>query len=456
MTRKLLKKFLKRSQQQRLNIHCLGDAMIDEYYDVKVNRISPEFPMPIMLSSSVDPVKRPGGAANVANQFRHFGVDSTLFCFYDEEAVTVFNEHGIDAKPFWVNGVLTHLPVKRRFLDGNTQIIRHDVEVPLCGYKEDHLDNINEQVKGSVSGTKPDVVVFSDYDKGFFSSKNFCLSDLYPDVVTIVDPKRGPLSKWHGCRIFKPNAKEAMELSGGMTCWREQSRFFQRTLDCESVVITHGGEKVVGVWRDEFFDYRPHRPVHVESVIGAGDCFAAVFAMAIGYGFSVAESSEIAWNAGAVYVQRGMNCPIIPAEISWDGIVEPEHLKNRDIKLVFTNGCFDVLHEGHLQLLRFAKAKGDRLVVAINTDESVRGLKGEGRPIKPLDQRMAVVAALDCVDFVVSFSEPTPLEVIKKIMPDVLVKGADYKPEDIVGADIVPELFRAPILDGLSTSNFLS
>lgn len=456
MTRELLKRFLQKSQQHRLNIHCLGDAMVDEYYEVKVNRISPEFPMPIMLSSSIDPVKRPGGAANVAYQFRHFDIDSKLFCFYDEEVIHVFKQHDLDANLFWVNGVMTHLPVKRRFLDGNIQIIRHDVEIPWCGFDEGNLDNIFEQLKKAVrESDKPDVVIFSDYDKGFFSSKNFRLSDLYPDTVTIVDPKRGPLSKWHGCRIFKSNAKEALDLSG-MTCWREQSRFFQRTLDCESVVITHGGEKVVGVWRDEFFDYRPNRPVHVESVIGAGDCFAAIFAMAVGYGFTIVESAEIAWNAGAVYVQRKMNRPIIPAEVSWDGVVEPEYLASRDFKLVFTNGCFDILHEGHLQLLRFAKEKGDKLVVAINTDESVQRLKGEDRPIKPLDQRMAVVAALDCVDFVVAFPEDTPLEVIQKIQPDVLVKGADYKPENIVGADIVPELFRAPIIDGLSTTNFLA
>jgi len=194
----------------------------------------------------------------------------------------------------------------------------------------------------------------------------------------------------------------------------------------------------------------------VESVIGAGDCFAAVFGMAVGHGFTVAESAEIAWNAGAVYVQRKMNRPIIPAEVSWDGIVEPDDLLDRDFKLVFTNGCFDILHKGHLQTLRFAKEKGDKLVVALNTDESVRRLKGEDRPVKPLEQRMAVVAALDCVDFVVSFSENTPLELIQKIRPEVLVKGADYRPEEIVGADVVPELFRAPIIDGLSTSCFLS
>jgi len=432
--------------------------MVDEYYEVKVNRISPEFPMPIMWSSNADPITRPGGAANVVHQFRHFNVDSLLFCFYDDDAIQVFKNHKIRVvNTMWINGVACNLPVKRRFLDGSVQITRHDIEAPLCGYNLAHVDETTRKLKPLIDKQNPpDVVILSDYDKGFFASEDFRLADFYPsDVVTIVDPKKGPLQKWEGCTIFKPNAKEAATLSG-LSCWRQQSKFFQEMLGCEAVVVTFGGEKVVGVWRDEFFDYRPNRPVPVESVIGAGDCFAAVFGMAVGHGFTVAESAEIAWNAGAVYVQRKMNRPIIPAEVSWDGIVEPDDLLDRDFKLVFTNGCFDILHKGHLQTLRFAKEKGDKLVVALNTDESVRRLKGEDRPVKPLEQRMAVVAALDCVDFVVSFSENTPLELIQKIRPEVLVKGADYRPEEIVGADVVPELFRAPIIDGLSTSCFLS
>jgi D-beta-D-heptose 7-phosphate kinase/D-beta-D-heptose 1-phosphate adenosyltransferase len=178
--------------------------------------------------------------------------------------------------------------------------------------------------------------------------------------------------------------------------------------------------------------------------------------MAVGYGFTVAESAEIAWNAGAVYVQANMNRPIIPGEVSWDGIVEPEDLRSRDFKLVFTNGCFDLLHEGHLNTLRFAKDKGDKLVVALNSDESIRKLKGEGRPVKPLEQRMAVMSALEMVDFVVSFPEETPAEVIDKIKPDALVKGGDWKTGTIVGEGVVPEIYRAPVVDGLSTTGFLA
>jgi len=448
----LLRRFLKRNRQQRLVVHCLGDAMVDEYFKVKVNRISPEFPMPIMSSQRAVPTTRPGGAANVAHQFRHFNVDARLFCFWDAYAAAVYKEHSLVVDSAW--GTSCCLPVKRRFLDGTTQITRHDIEMPLCGYTEQELDLNVRRFRNAIAGQpKPDIAILSDYDKGFFSSDmNFL--ELYEGVTTIVDPKRGPLKKWKGCTIFKPNAKEATELSGS-TNWREQSKIFQNALECEAVVITFGGEKVAGIWRDELFEYRPNRPVHVESVIGAGDCFAAFFALAIGYGFTVSEASEIAWNAGAVYVQRNMNRPIIPAEVSWDGIVEPQDLSRRDFKLVFTNGCFDLLHEGHLSTLRFAKSKGDRLVVAVNTDASIKRLKGAGRPIKPLDQRMAVLAALEMVDFVVSFDEDTPRQVIEQICPDVLVKGSDWQTGTIVGADIVPEVYRAPVLEGLSTTRFV-
>lgn len=429
--------------------------MVDEYFKVKVNRISPEFPMPIMSSTRAVPTCRPGGAANVAYQFRHFNVDPTLFCFWDKHAVDIFRQHDILVDCAW--GSPCCLPIKRRFLDGSVQITRHDIEMELCGYGHQELVTNLARFEDAILGRpKPDIAILSDYNKGFFSDVNMTarFMEYYRDVITIVDPKLGPVVKWSDCTIFKPNAKEAYELSG-KTNWRDQSRFFQDTLGCKAVVITFGGERVAGIWEDELFEYRPVRPVHVESVIGAGDCFAAFFAMAVGHGFTIAEAAEIAWNAGAVYVQANMNRPIIPAEVSWDGIVAPEELASRDFSLVFTNGCFDLLHDGHLNTLRFAKSKGDKLVVALNSDESIKRLKGEGRPIKPLDQRMAVMAALEMVDFVVSFDEDTPYEVIKKIRPDVLVKGGDWQSGTIVGADIVPEVYRAPVLEGLSTTRFV-
>lgn len=454
MEKEILQKFLQKNRQRRLNIHVLGDAMIDEYYEVKVNRISPEFPMPIMWSPKDNPSRRPGGAANVAYQFKNFNADVTLHCFPDKKAEKVFSDHKVHR--WGTMDVRATLPIKRRFLDDKVQVMRHDIESPLCRLSEELIDLFTDALCQSIVKHKmnPDVAIFSDYNKGFFNSTEHNLLEKYHNAITIVDPKKGPLRKWRGCTIFKPNRIEAEDLTG-RTKWREQAKHLQNELECESVVITDGGKKVSGVYGNDFFCFLPDKQVEVESVIGAGDSFCVFLALAVGHGFSVPEAAEIAWNAGSIYVQNNLNRPIVPGELSPNGIVHGEDLANRDFKLAFTNGCFDLLHEGHLQTLRFARGKADKLVVALNTDDSIKRLKGDDRPLKPLSQRMAVMAALEMVDYVVSFDEDTPLEVIKKIQPDVLVKGSDYKKSEIVGADIVPEVFTAPLIPDLSTTKLL-
>lgn len=453
---RLTREFLSKVRQKRLEIHCLGDGMVDEYYSVQVNRISPEFPMPIMTATNSEPVYRPGGVANVAHQMKRFNVQVALHTFPDENADAAWHQCGV-WRSYWHEPLFhAHLPIKRRFLDNGIQVTRWDIEQPRCGYTDEQIEEYMSAFCSylETNQRQPDVAIFSDYDKGFFSSSKRII-DGYKDTITIVDPKSENLWQWNNCTIFKPNAKEAFLLSGYME-WKDQCKYFQDHLTCPSVVITCGGSRVVGISGNEFFCYQPDRRVAVESVVGAGDCFAAFLAMAVGHGFSVHEASQIAFDAGATYVQNKMNRPICPAELSRVGIVDPEDLMNRDFKLVFTNGCFDILHEGHLKTLEYAKSKGERLVVAINSDASVKRLKGESRPVKPLAQRMAVMAGLKMVDYVVSFEEDTPYEVIQKICPDVLVKGSDYQMDTIIGADIVPEVFRAPILEGLSTTRLLN
>jgi D-beta-D-heptose 7-phosphate kinase/D-beta-D-heptose 1-phosphate adenosyltransferase len=461
----IIKDFLKRSRQKKLNIKCVGDAMIDEYYEVDVNRISPEFPMPIMLSPHEKPVRRPGGVANVAYQLRHFNTSPCLVCFMDKKLRKVLSKHKIDYDSISTETMLDEVngfvPVKKRFLDHGVQVSRWDVEDTAYGlhYRVKKFWEMQKRISEEMRKRQPDVVILSDYNKGFFQALDYNEQvnwiEPFSGRITIVDPKTGPIDKWKGCTIFKPNSKEAAELSG-KGFWREQAKFFQNKLGCETVVITHGGEKVCGVSGSEFFNYMAPKKVEVESVVGAGDCFCAFFAMAVGLGFSAIESAEIAWNAGAIYVQDKMNRPITPAEIIGSGIVSPEDLVSRDFKLVFTNGCFDLLHSGHLSTLRFAKSHGDKLVVAVNSDKSVKSLKGESRPIKPLEERMAVLAALDMVDFVVSFEESDPYKLIDIIRPDVLVKGGEYEEKDIIGANLVKEVLRAPMMSDLSTTKFLT
>jgi D-beta-D-heptose 7-phosphate kinase/D-beta-D-heptose 1-phosphate adenosyltransferase len=402
--------------------------------------------------------------ANVAYQFKHFNVMPILICFPDKKAEIVFREHNIwRLGTYWATEDMNNffkftLPIKRRFLDGSVQVKRHDIEKPLCGAELKDINEFHEKHARAIDKMQPDVVIFSDYNKGFFHADtartNF--PSLYPHSKTIVDPKKGPISKWKGCSILKMNASEA-ELLSGKSGWKAQSSFLKEELNCEAIVITFAGDKVVGLTDEGHFCFEPEETVKVDSVVGAGDCFAAIFAMAIGYGFTVPEAVRIAYRSGSVYVQHNMNRPVVPAELVYDRIVQPQDLANRDFKLVFTNGCFDVLHKGHLHTLEVAKSKGDKLVVAVNTDESVKKQsKGAGRPVVPLEHRMAVLAALRSVDFVVSFDEDTPLNVIKAINPDVVVKGGDYSLETIVGADIVPEVHIAPTIEGVSTSNLLN
>ena len=453
MENQVLREFLDRNYKKRLNIHCLGDAMIDEYFEVKINRISPEYPVPVMLSTGKT-IQKPGGVANVAYQFKNLNVDSSLIFVGSIQNAEFFTKNGLNVG-CWAGG---SIPIKRRYVENNIQVApRLDIENKFYGYKNE--DSLNQEVKKLLNKMrdyeKPDVVVFSDYDKGFFNNKENPFKEFYSGVKNIVDPKSGPLEKWKGCDIFKPNSKEALELTGKEN-WKDQSSFLQNKLKCRSVVITQGGEGVVGIHDGEFFEFKNENKVVVESVVGAGDCFVAFLAASIGHGFDVLDAVEIAFKAGASYVQNRMNRPIVLAELFENKIVKPEDLNKRDFKLVFTNGCFDILHKGHLETLKFAKEKGEKLVVALNTDKSIKKFKDKNRPIVPLEHRMAVMASLKFVDFVVSFDEQTPLEIIMKIKPDVLVKGADYAFDDIVGADIVTEVHQSPIISDFSTSKIIS
>lgn len=458
---KAIQKFLKKHREEApRSIMCVGDAMVDEYYKVSVNRISPEFPMPIMQSRSDGCERRPGGVANVARQFKFFNVSAKLVCFKDSllEAVSYDIDHELgDYDPFMTRwGGFT--PKKRRYLDGHVQVVRHDIEADMYNLTESQIFEAQSMVKKYLLTHEAKLyrtAILSDYNKGFFQGGDNWIQ-YFPDSFTIVDPKKAPLSRWEGCEIFKPNCKEAAELSG-LNDWKAQSDFFRlKGLGTEAVVITCGDDGVKGVWGGEYFEYIPDKKVRALSVVGAGDCFVAGLALAVSYGFSGMDAIEIAYCMGAQYVQHELNRPITPAELSEDKLVESEDLMNRDYKLVFTNGCFDILHTGHIQTLRFAKEKGDKLVVALNSDKSIERLKGEGRPIKCLEQRAALMAAFEFVDFVVVFDEDDPRRLIEKIKPDVLVKGGQYDLESIIGADIVKEVYRAPMIEGLSTTALIS
>jgi len=445
--------FISLVEKKKPRISVVGDSIVDEYYQVQADRISPEFPIPVMTSPDSNSFKSlPGGAANVVYQFSHFNVDVKFFSLVGRYSKEIFRDYNIDMSYcIEFDDQSVEVPIKRRFYDGDFPLSRWDVEsenYSLAGSElVDHQNRIFHHVCNSNRGVPKSVVIFSDYDKGVFSGVEESFVPL--DVgITIVDPKKGPIEKWIGCSIFKPNAKEAFNLSG-IRDWKEQCKWFQDILGCESVVITHGGDGVKGLVGKDYFDIVGKCSL-VNSVIGAGDCFTAFLAMGISCGLSVIESSSIAYEASTFYVSRKYNEPLSRFDFCGK-FVNIEELNDRNFKLVFTNGCFDLIHRGHLELLKYAKSLGDKLVVAVNSDSSVKKLKGNSRPINNLIDRMEVLSGLEVVDYVVSFDDITPYGVIKEISPDILVKGSDWS-GNIVGSDLVSEVKEFKLVEDLSTT----
>ena len=266
--------FLANNRTNRPTIYCIGDAMVDEYYNGVVNRISPEFPMSIMTSTEDEPIRRPGGVANVAYQFRNFNVDCSLIAFADSNSHLCFAEHNLGFQGQRIEDRGGQIPIKRRFLASGIQVFRHDIEKPFYGLNEDVIHFQREAIENTRNLPVPNVAILSDYNKGFFSDRFALLwNELFryyraDKAITIVDPKTGPVSKWSGCSIFKPNAKEAREMTGE-TDLEKQVESLRFQLGSKSkIAITMGGDGVAG-WDETYFHYKPSRKVQAESVIGS-------------------------------------------------------------------------------------------------------------------------------------------------------------------------------------------
>jgi D-beta-D-heptose 7-phosphate kinase/D-beta-D-heptose 1-phosphate adenosyltransferase len=458
---KLIEKFIQESSRNKVRISIAGDIIIDEYYDVSATRISPEFPIPVMTSADSKPtVTMPGGAANVCHQFKHWNAEPLLYGLSDYEATTSLQKV-LGSKATVNLAPMGHgqVPRKKRFYDGKHPSFRWDIEKPNFGVDPSILKGFRgTATQRYFSNRPPQVLILSDYNKGLFT--NDPCPFIRDKVTTIIDPKKGPLDKWRGCTIFKPNNVEAKELSG-LSNWKDQCLYFFDHLGCDHVVITQGASGVVGMDRlGEGFEHVSSYNLTAESVIGAGDCFIAFMAMAKALNFSLSDCALIAFTAGATYVQQERNKPITPYDLMKK--VDPIKAKyllpspgETQGKLVFTNGCFDLLHVGHIETLMFAKSKGAKLVVGVNSDESIRRLKGDSRPIIGLKDRLEALAALQCVDYVASFDEDTPAKLIERLRPDVIVKGAQYEARDIVGFEMVGEVALAPMFEGVSTTKIV-
>lgn len=431
------------------SIVVAGDVMLDRYLFGGTGRISPEAPVPVVHVRETE--SRAGGAANVAVNLVALGIATTLIGVVgeDEEAAalrSVLEQQHIRCRFKAVKNWPT--TTKTRVQSRGQQLIRLDREEPDASGSDALAGLLQKELKTATA------VILSDYAKGALTR----VSDMIElcrkaKIPVLVDPKGTAFDKYRGATVLTPNQPEFEAVAGACASddeLVERARHMISELDLGALLITRSERGMLLVEPADEPVFLSTRAREVFDVTGAGDTVIAVFAGALASGESMANAAALSNLAAGLVVRKIGVASVSPSEIraalhqrgqGGRGLVDEDELaamvseaRLHSESIVMTNGCFDFLHAGHVAYLEEAKSLGDRLIVAVNDDDSVRRLKGEGRPINTLADRMAVLAGLAAVDWVVPFSEDTPARLIRKILPDTLVKGGDYRPDDIAGA----------------------
>lgn len=469
---------------RRLHVLVVGDVMIDRYIVGDVDRISPEAPVPVLRQSRE--YATPGGAANVAMNLAGLGVNARIAGFVGrdgsaEELRSLLSSGGVD-----VRGLLPcALPTiaKTRVVSRTQQLLRVDVESRTAQAADDCASLLQFAVQQVSSA---DAVVLSDYAKGSLTDA-LCRAVIDEaqtrKIPVLVDPKTRDLRKYSGATTICPNLNELSAATGveahRTTELLQAGRDLLRSLDLDFLTVTMS-EKGIRVLRADGKGEELHSPARAREVFdvsGAGDTVIATLAAGLAGGLSADTAVELANVAAGIVVAKLGTVPVSAHEIvaeltvsggitSADKFVDPQRAvarvkewRDAGEMIVFTNGCFDLLHIGHITLLEDCRRFGSKLVVAMNTDRSVSELKGPSRPIVAERERARVMSALGCVDMVVLFDDETPLALIRALTPDVLVKGGDYTVDTVVGhEDVIAAGGRVeivPTVEGFSTTNIV-
>lgn len=460
----------------KARVLCIGDIMLDRYVYGAAERLSPEAPIPVLRKSREKEV--PGGVGNVVANLADLGAKvSVLSVIGDDEAGRSLCRL-VQARTGSSAGLVVDparpTTVKTRFVAGQQQLLRVDDEETRA-VSGDTARDIGQRLAAAVD--ECDVVVLSDYAKGVLSRETVAHAIALAASAgkpVIVDPKIRDFSFYRGASVITPNRKELEEAAGLRAATDDEVRAAALKLidacGVRAVLATRSqdGMSVITATDD---------PVHIRAearevfdVSGAGDTVVAVLAAAMAVGASLADAAQLANAAAGIVVGKPGTATVTVDEIraaltrqpSGGAMALPRALelaekwRAKGLKVGFTNGCFDLLHPGHVSLLRQARAQCDRLVVGLNSDASVRRLKGASRPVHDEIARATVLSALDMVDAVVVFDEDTPIDLIRALRPDVLVKGADYTLDRVVGADVVMSyggrVYLAALEDGFSTT----
>jgi D-beta-D-heptose 7-phosphate kinase/D-beta-D-heptose 1-phosphate adenosyltransferase len=447
-----MKLSMPRFDQARILV--IGDVMLDRYWHGSTSRISPEAPVPVVRVDNIE--DRAGGAGNVALNIAALGAAVSLAGVVGQDE----NAHALQsrlqaAEVTCLFQQMVNFPTitKLRVISRQQQLIRLDFEESLSSPlalndKNPHLVNQLAQAN---------IVVLSDYGKGALENPQiFINAARAKKIPVLVDPKGSDFTKYKGATLITPNLHEFEAVVG--PCGDEKTLIQKgsallETLDLTALLITRGEDGMTLLRKNQPELHLPARAREVFDVTGAGDTVIAVLAAALGAGEPLPQAVGLANLAAGIVVAKLGTATVSAPELrraigreqgSERGVMSEEQLliavddaRAHGEKIVMTNGCFDIIHAGHVGYLEEARRLGNRLIVAVNGDASVTRLKGAGRPINSVDRRMAVLAGFEAVDWVVAFDDDTPENLLAKIKPDVLVKGGDYTVEHVVGADIV-------------------
>ncbi len=449
-----------------------GDVMLDRYWTGATERVSPEAPVPVVHVGTHE--ERPGGAANVAMNLATLGADVDLLGLVGADAEAerlgdMLSAAGIGNALIQREGMPT--VTKLRVLSRHQQLLRLDFE---NGFDTDAAAALGERFESLLKGVS--LVIASDYAKGALADiQRLIAAASRVNIPLLVDPKGRDFTRYRGAWALTPNRAEFESVVG--RCKNdvelvERAENLRADLGLHALLITRSEEGMSLITEGQAPVHLPTQAQEVADVTGAGDTVIATFGAALAAGLAPAEAAALANVAAGIVVARVGAASVRPIELKLalhahgrGPVEEPvlmslvEHARERGERIVMTNGCFDLLHAGHVRYLTEARALGDRLIVAVNDDESVRRLKGSSRPVVTLEDRMSVLSALSDVDWVVPFSEDTPARLIEAVLPDVLVKGGDYEPDDIAGSEAVRrtggEVRVLPLLEGRSTSSLI-
>jgi D-beta-D-heptose 7-phosphate kinase / D-beta-D-heptose 1-phosphate adenosyltransferase len=459
----------------------VGDLIVDRYVSGEVSRISPEAPIPILHAANQE--ERIGGAGNVAANLRAMGAAVEIVGALGEDVgghglLALLEGIGVECAGC-VRDAARPTTLKLRLVSGVQQMLRVDWEEARAlspGVEARLLDGLPDRVR------RADAIVLSDYGKGVLTERvlrTVIEAARAAKKPVLVDPKGRDFTRYRGATLLTPNRREAEEALGRrlehLDALPAAAAELKRIADLEMSLITLGAD---GIYYQDAAGKGGRVPTVARAVFdvtGAGDTVIAQLALALGAGLPLEPAVHLANHAAGIVVGRRGAASVTRAELRAAlGAADPQLgkiLRPTDVesliaawrsegkRIVFTNGCFDVLHAGHVQYLRFARSKGDALIVGVNDDASVRRLKGPTRPVNPLADRLEVLAALEMVDAAVPFGEDTPKEIIERITPHVLVKGEDWKDKGVVGREWVErhggEVHLAPLLQGRSTTAIL-